>query len=422
MEKQQSITPSKAASKQKSNSNISKLKEKMKILDKLATDIILPIMKIQKKINLKFDIFSKDYAEIIKKAEAANSEIKTHNEENKIDTMNITDIQLNQKYALDHENMIKFYEQVTNKLELFTNLINSREYENLINQFEKMVTEKELISCFAETKETLEKIENEKIKLKKYVKPPKKIATNKDKQNKEKNKENKDSKENKDQIKKSAKKKEIKEKSTTKNSTIKHKKQESKDLLELIQEEFKDDAYVQKISKTFLKRRLFKKVIYKNIFEYKSTGEISENKIRSSGESTVYKYGKFTFKFLNDEFQTENLEKLNKYYTRELKQCLSKKNDEEKEYILAGKIGCLINEFLIKLVKQDLYNEFKIVQLTLEFYEFYEELLSEFKLKEKNVKIIQFDEKVLENYQKDFESLQKVRDYVKKSKNNENIE
>ena len=163
-------------------------------------------------------------------------------------------------------------------------------------------------------------------------------------------------------------------------------------------------------------------MIYKNIFEYKSTGEISENKIRSSGESTVYKYGKFTFKFLNDEFQTENLEKLNKYYTRELKQCLSKKNDEEKEYILAGKIGCLINEFLIKLVKQDLYNEFKIVQLTIEFYEFYEELLSEFKLKEKNVKIIQFDEKVLENYQKDFESLQKVRDYVKKSKNNENIE
>ena len=424
MERLQLITPSKSASRQKSNFNVPKIREKMKSLDKIATDIILPIMKIQKKINMKFDVFSKDYAEIIKKAETANSEIKTHNEENRIDTMNITDIQLNQKYALDHENMIKFYEQVTNKLELFTNLINSGEYENLIKQFEKMVSEKELVSCFEETKEILEKMENEKIKLKKYVKQPKKINTNKDKQNKEKNKDNnsKENKENKEQIKKVSKKKELKEKSSKKNSITKHKKQESKDLLELIQKEFSNDAYAQKISKTFLKRRLFKKVIYENIFIYKSTGEISENKIRSSGESTVYKYGKFSFKFLNDELQTQNIEKLNKFYLRELKQCISKKNEEKKEYILAGKIGCLINEFLMKLVKKDLYNEFKIVQLTLEFYEFYEELLSEFNLKEKNVKIIQFDEKTLENYQKDFESLQKVRDYVKKLKNDENFE
>ena len=38
--------------------------------------------------------------------------------------MNITDIQLNQKYANNHENMILFYQYIANNIYLFTKLIN----------------------------------------------------------------------------------------------------------------------------------------------------------------------------------------------------------------------------------------------------------------------------------------------------------
>ena len=118
------------------NLNLLKIREAKKSLDEKIKEIIVPIMKIQKKISLKFDIFTKDYNEIIKKAETVNKEIITHLEENKNDTMNITDIQLNQKSGLNHENMINFYQNTTNNIDLFTQLFNSNEYDNLIKSFD----------------------------------------------------------------------------------------------------------------------------------------------------------------------------------------------------------------------------------------------------------------------------------------------
>ena len=120
---------------------ISKLEHAQKVLKSKAEQIIVPLMKIQKKISLKFDVFNKDYNDIIKKAEVAYKEINTLLEENKNDNMNLTDIQLNQKYANDHENMIKFYQNVCDKLDLFTKLINSNEYNNVIQEFNNAINE-----------------------------------------------------------------------------------------------------------------------------------------------------------------------------------------------------------------------------------------------------------------------------------------
>ena len=111
---------------------LSKIRQAEKTLKSKTAQIIVPLMKIQKKILLKFDIFNKDYNDIIKKAETAFKEINTHLEENKNDNMNLTDVQLNQKLANDHENMIKFYENVCDKLDLFTKLINSNEYDTIM--------------------------------------------------------------------------------------------------------------------------------------------------------------------------------------------------------------------------------------------------------------------------------------------------
>ena len=386
------------------NLNLLKIREAKKSLDEKIKEIIVPIMKIQKKISLKFDIFTKDYNEIIKKAETVNKEIITHLEENKNDTMNITDIQLNQKYANNHENMIKFYENVTNKLDLFTNLINSNEYDNLIKEFDKIISGNELIYDKEEGKEILENFEKKCLILKKNVKKmkkPKLIGTN---------------------PKKILKRAGVKEKKNNgKEKTSKNKKPD-RDLLEILQNEYKDNSYVQKISKTFFKRRLFKNIIYRHNFEYKEDGSIEENKTRSSGESTIYKYGKFTFKFKNDEYNPENFDKLVKLIGEDLKQCFTKIDDENKDYIIGGKISCLILEFLNKTMRKNLYNDFNVVKVCVEFYEFYEELISEFDDKESNVKIIKCDEKIYNNLKKDWESLQLVRDFVNKNKKTTPIE
>ena len=69
------------------------------------------------------------------------------------------------------------------------------------------------------------------------------------------------------------------------------------------------------------------------------------------------------------------------------------------------------------MIKKNLYVEYNIIKITVEFYEFYEELVNEFNEKESNVKIINCDDKYLKILRQDWESLNTVRDYVKKSKN-----
>ena len=396
----------KTNSKANKNLYLSKIKEAKKSLDQKVKEIIVPLMKIQKKISLKFDIFIKDYNEIIKKAETAYQEIITHLEENKNDTMNITDIQLNQKYAINHENMIKFYENVANKLELFTNLINSNQYDNLIKEFNKLIDEKVVLNILEEGKDILDNYEKNCLILKKNIKKPKKnklIGTTSKK------------------ILKRAGVKEKEKKSSIKESGTKSKKRD-RDLLDILKDEFKDNNYVQKISKTFLKRRLFKNVIYRHDFIYEESGNIIEDRHRSAGESTIYKYGKFTFKFKNDEFNQEIFEKLIKYVEEELKQCFIKIDNENNEYIIGGKLKCLINDFLNKIIRKNLYINFNVVKVCVEFYEFYEELISEFNEKESNVKIINCDEKILNNLKDDWESLQLVRSFVNKNKKKLNLD
>ncbi len=404
MEKQSSISSSKFIGSTldnvilNSNINLIKMKEVLNTLDKAAKAIIIPVLKIQKKISMKFDIFAKDYNEIKDKAEIANREIINHPEESKSDFMNITDIQLNTKYANNHENMILFYNHIINNIDLFTKLIKSEEYDKLIKGFDELIPDKEMFAEEDKEKEKekekmeIEKISKENVKLKK----PKKPASKKN-------------------SKKSLKKIGTSKTKDKKNGQqMPRKKKKEKDLLEILQKEFPSNAYVQKVSKTFLSRRLNKKVIYRHIFDYKEDGNIAENKLRSAGESTVYKYCKTIFKFYNDEIG--NTEKIDEMMGKELKQQFAKLDDEKKEYIIGGKIGCSLNELIERVFKQDLLKELYVVQATLEFYEFYEELVSEFNEKDRNVRIIFCDEKILKHLREDWKNLEIVRNYVKQKK------
>ena len=418
MEKQNRKPPTKKSnsetkigSKAQKSLYLSKIKHAEKILKSKTTQIIVPLLKIQKKVSMKFEIFNKDYNEIIKKAETACKEINTHLEENKNDNMNLTDVQLNQKYANDHENMIKFYENIIDKLDLFTKLISSGEYTNIIQEFDKINNiidnndnniENNNNENDINMKDELEQLEKNYVILKRNNKKnniKKLIGINSNKILKKLGSNSKP------------------RKPDTKNGSIKKSKHNSIDLLEALQEEYKDNYYIQKLSKTFLKRRLFKNIIYRHIFNYEEDGSIKDDKLRSSGESTIYKYGKLTIKFKNDELKEDNCDKLIKYFQPAFKQSFIKIDNENKQFIIAGKLINLLNEFLDKMIKKNLYVEYNIIKITVEFYEFYEELVNEFNEKESNVKIINCDDKYLKILRQDWESLNTVRDYVKKSKN-----
>ena len=418
MEKQNRKPPTKKSnsetkigSKAQKSLYLSKIKHAEKILKSKTTQIIVPLLKIQKKVSMKFEIFNKDYNEIIKKAETACKEINTHLEENKNDNMNLTDVQLNQKYANDHENMIKFYENIIDKLDLFTKLISSGEYTNIIQEFDKINNiidnndnniENNNNENDINMKDELEQLEKNYVILKRNNKKnniKKLIGINSNKILKKLGSNSKP------------------KKPDTKNGSIKKSKHNSIDLLEALQEEYKDNYYIQKLSKTFLKRRLFKNIIYRHIFNYEEDGSIKDDKLRSSGESTIYKYDKLTIKFKNDELKEDNCDKLIKYFQPAFKQSFIKIDNENKQFIIAGKLINLLNEFLDKMIKKNLYVEYNIIKITVEFYEFYEELVNEFNEKESNVKIINCDDKYLKILRQDWESLNTVRDYVKKSKN-----
>ena len=418
MEKQNRKPPTKKSnsetkigSKAQKSLYLSKIKHAEKILKSKTTQIIVPLLKIQKKVSMKFEIFNKDYNEIIKKAETACKEINTHLEENKNDNMNLTDVQLNQKYANDHENMIKFYENIIDKLDLFTKLISSGEYTNIIQEFDKINNiidnndnniENNNNENDINMKDELEQLEKNYVILRRNNKKnniKKLIGINSNKILKKLGSNSKP------------------KKPDTKNGSIKKSKHNSIDLLEALQEEYKDNYYIQKLSKTFLKRRLFKNIIYRHIFNYEEDGSIKDDKLRSSGESTIYKYGKLTINFKNDELKEDNCDKLIKYFQPAFKQSFIKIDNENKQFIIAGKLINLLNEFLDKMIKKNLYVEYNIIKITVEFYEFYEELVNEFNEKESNVKIIYCDDKYLKILRQDWESLNTVRDYVKKSKN-----
>ena len=101
---------------------------------------------------------------------------------------------------------------------------------------------------------------------------------------------------------------------------------------------------------------------------------------------------------------------------KELKQQFAKIDYEKKEYIIGGKIGCNLNDLITRVFKQNLLKELFVVEAILEFYEFYEELVSEFNEHDKNVRIIFCDEKVLKHLREDWINLEMVRNYVKQKK------
>lgn len=256
MEKQSTISSSKYISSTldnivlNSDISLSKMKEVLTSLDKATKAIIIPILKIKKKISMKFDIFAKDYTDIRGKADIANKEIITHPEEEINDTMNITDIQLNQRYAINHENMIAFYQNIANNIELFTKLFNSNEYDNLIKGFEELIPDNEVFSEEDKVREKgeIRNISKNAIRLKKPRRPPP--------HKKGKGKKKKILK----RLGPSSISSSLGKVKAPSSQPSRQRKLRDFELLAILQKNYPNNSYIRKVSKTFISRRLNKKL------------------------------------------------------------------------------------------------------------------------------------------------------------------
>ena len=429
------------------NSNISlaQMKDLLNILDTASYALIVPILKIQRKINTKFTFFMNQCQEMKEKQEGENNDNTTHSEDTKSDNNgNGEGAKSEKKNEKNIEKMNTFCEEVKNNLNLFNELSHSEVYESIIKAFNEIIPDKgmffETCRWYSLGGKHLPKPKNPEEK-KEEQNDAEKENTDSNAQNpKESNNNsennsstNKTKEKNTNSIKKTDTKTENPDKSPhTKNKNKNpstqttnglslpplpkwtNKQKKEIDLLKMIQKDFPTNSYIQRISKTFLSRRLFKKIIYQHIFNYYENGTVDDKKVKSSGESTSYRNCKTTFKFVGDKIK--NIDKINEMMAKEFKQQFTKIDKENNEYIVAGKIGCQIYELIARIFKRNLLKEFSIVNATLEFYEFYEELINEFNDKEKNVKIIMCDEIVLKQLRQDWKNICICRDYVSKKK------
>ena len=121
------------------------------------------------------------------------------------------------------------------------------------------------------------------------------------------------------------------------------------------------------------------------------------------------------FKFVNDDMS--KIKQLEEFIIKYLKQAFIKKEIDDNIEIIAGKISLQLNDFLNTVFKKEiLRTDFNVEKVELDFFEFYEELVSEFNPKESNVRIENCDDKTLKNLLDDWNMLKQVREFVDKCK------
>ena len=478
MEKSSSISSSKFISSTldnvclNSNISLTQMKDALKVIDTASYAIIIPILKIQNKLASKYHMIARELNENKDKHDTENNENTTHSEEDesKSDISNNDD---NSKHNSNNENLEKFYDTLKNNLDLFTKLSNSEEYENIIKGFNELLPdngmflekgggsssmnnnqnednddEAEINKKVKDNNNSVNPISKPKKKIKKKKKALRRFIGTKRKKKKNKNKnKNKPQPQINNNI--NIKNKEIVSKrgNTSQNlrnninkilenkidkpiytppppppphpkiahSQMTKKQRKEIDMLNMIQKDYPSNSYIQRISKTFLSRRLFKKVIYQHIFNYHENGSIDDKKVKTVGESACYKNCKVTFKFVDDKIK--NTDKLDEIMGKELKQEFVKLDEDNNEYIIAGKLGGSLFVLIQNVFKKNLLKDLSVVNATLEFYEFYEELISEFDENEENVRIVFCDEIILKHLREDWKNLNICREYVRKKKN-----
>ena len=192
------------------------------------------------------------------------------------------------------------------------------------------------------------------------------------------------------------------------------KKVKKVDLLSKLKRKYPNVKYIKKLTKTFIQRRLNHKIIYEQHFEYTSN-EIKDNKIKSSGDKTSYKYIKLNLEVESNLY----IEKVINRLKGEFKDGFFylKNEDNENNIELSGKlIKPLFN------LKNNIFSNISVIKelgikkAKIYAYEFYEELAHEYQKPDSDNIKIEINEKTIQKLFDNYNMLNLVREFVKRNK------
>lgn len=444
--------------------NEEKLEEISSLLKKATRGIILPVKRIEaffknglKLCKSKFEEMKKSLEKRQKRKDDSKEEFQSNQTKNNSNSNSLIsmdeeeelDLKIKVSAAQENLQLQQVFEKVISEISLFNNLFKSKEFSELIEKFhsvnENENTDSNIINNILGDDETNSVYytdsddENDKKDSKKGKSPIKKNNNrnillgkkknrNGDVNSKEHNSGSHNSEHDGDiktngrsSIKKKKKsrplntasaKKQKTDEISNQNSEVENIDDESKKLRltdEECTEKMKDKFgnIFKGITKTFLTRKLTKKVIWSSEFEFKSSDPFSE--LRDIIKSATYKYAKINFS-------------ISKYFanTVEFIKSLCKKHIlyiTEKQIILAGELDGELENLIEKFRDEEQIKKFHIDFIKIEVYAFMEEILAE--IDDKNEDTIKnYSEEEIETLKNDWETIQQMRTYWKELKTN----
>lgn len=179
-----------------------------------------------------------------------------------------------------------------------------------------------------------------------------------------------------------------------------------KDILKKIKRDFKQSHYIQKLTKSFITRRLNRSIIYEHNFEFVNQ-TVKDKRITTRGDKGVYKYVIFSFQTKNTNESLLNY--LAGYFNRKYFSRIYKGN-----VIIGGKLNDQLQNIIKSMFnKTSFYEKFNIKSCNISAYEFYEELSNQFDSSDSSVKIY-LDDKTVQKLKENYKMLCIVREYVDK--------
>ena len=337
--------------KQNINTNIKESESKVIPFEENLINFTHNIKKIGNNVTSKINLFIfqfKEYLKLIDIKINFINELKQSNINQDISLSLISEeCKINSKVIQNQKKILYLLESIMKLNKILNNLINSEHYKDFINIFKLNEDSDETESIEISNSNICEKNKNNENKNK--IKAIKKFIGKKRKNNNNNN--------NNEII------------FLTSNV---QKKKKKICLLQKLKKKFPNNEYVQKITKTFLQRRLNHCIIYSTKFIL-INNNIDENKIKSSGDKTNYKFIKFNFE-LNTNNNGSYL--INHFKDEFNKGFFIKKFNNFLE--LSGKFKNNLIEFLKNFFVLENFIKFGFVLCEINAYEFFEELSNEY--------------------------------------------
>lgn len=390
--------------------NLGEIKKVEDMLDKSYKGILEPVRRLNNFFLKDAKNFKLQYEKILEKVSKKSESLEEKLKKDKEEATNISineEVNLNALLANDHPKLTDYLNRSLKIISLFNDLFNTKEYEDLINEFKAQSQKSPLngdsniINALMAEDEDSER-EN---KSNKKISKRKKFLNGKRKRPSEINNKNGDlSIDVNESQNGKVKTKKIKSSQTSSAEKVKNKLSDE-ECVEYMKNAFPD---VKTISKTFLTRKLTKKVTWSSEYDF-NDGDFEKNQ-KEIVKSATYKFIKITLN-VKDSQQFNFDSGLIKIFTGKLKNYMIKL-DNNNIIAIAGDLDKMeLEEFLTNLKDPDLKENYKLVNAKVEIYAFFEELFMEFESDESDEFHIfkNMNDEEIEKMKSEWEKIKKLR-------------